>query len=63
MWTNNMYREAQNKPEYGFAGQYVGVREVADEVCLVSFIEYDLGFFGGDVGRVEPATNAFVPEL
>tara|TARA_B100001540_G_scaffold303608_2_gene312412 strand:+ start:3353 stop:3481 length:129 start_codon:yes stop_codon:yes gene_type:complete len=26
-----------------FAGQYVGVREVADEVWLVSFMEYDLG--------------------
>ncbi len=28
-----------------FAGQYVGVREVADEVWLVSFLDYDLGFF------------------
>ena len=28
----------------GFAGKYVGIREIADEVRLVSFMEYDLGF-------------------
>jgi hypothetical protein len=26
-----------------FAGQFVGVREVADDVWLVSFMDYDLG--------------------
>jgi putative transposase len=46
-----------------FAGQEVGVREVADKIWLVSFMEYDLGFFDEDVGRVEPTTNPFIPEL
>ncbi len=46
-----------------FAGQKVGIREVADQIWLVSFMEYDLGFFDEDEGRVEPATNPFVPEL
>ena len=51
-----------------FAGQSVGIREVADKIWLAgapdrSFIDYDLGFFDEDVGRVEPATNPFVPEL
>jgi len=46
-----------------FAGQKVGIREVADKIWLVSFMEYDLGFFDEDVGRVEPTTNPFVPEL
>ena len=46
-----------------FAGQDVGIREVADGIWLVSFMDYDLGFFDEDVGRVEPATNPFVPEL
>ena len=45
-----------------FAGQYVGVREVADEVWLVSFMDYDLGFFDEDECRVEPAANPFVPK-
>lgn len=46
-----------------FAGQTVGVREVADKIWVVSFLQYDLGFFDEDVGRVEPATNPFIPEL
>ena len=46
-----------------FAGQKVGIREVADRIWLVSFMEYDLGFFNEDEGRVEPAANPFVPEL
>jgi putative transposase len=46
-----------------FAGQYVGVREVADEVWFVSFLDYDLGYFDEKEGRVEPGPNPFNPEL
>ncbi len=45
-----------------FAGQQIGIREVADKIWLVSFMKYDLGFFDEDEGRVEPASNPFVPE-
>lgn len=45
-----------------FAGQQIGIREVADKIWLVSFMKYDLGFFDEDEGRVEPAPNPFVPE-
>ena len=45
-----------------FAGQMVGIREVADQVWLVSFMDYDLGFFDQEQGRVEPALNPFAPE-
>jgi putative transposase len=44
-----------------FANQTVGIREVADKIWLVSFMEYDLGFSDQDEGRVEPAHNPFVP--
>ena len=44
------------------SGQYVGIREVADKIWLVSFMEYALGFFDEDVDRVEPTTNPFIPE-
>lgn len=44
-----------------FAGQIVGIREVADQIWLVSFMDYDLGFFDEDEGRVEPASNPFLP--
>jgi len=43
-----------------FAGQIVGIREVADNIWLVSFLDYDLGFFDEEEGRVEPATNPFL---
>jgi len=42
-----------------FAGQTVGVREVADHVWLISFMHYDLGFFDHESGRVECAPNPF----
>ncbi len=45
-----------------FAGEIVGIREIDDEVWLVSFLDYDLGFFDRDEGRVEPAPNPFGPE-
>jgi putative transposase len=45
-----------------FAGQIVGIREVDDQIWLVSFLDYDLGFFDKDEGRVEPAPNPFAPE-
>ena len=34
-----------------FAGQNVGVKEVSDKIWLVSFMDYDLGFFDHETGR------------
>jgi len=45
-----------------FAGQLVGIREVADEVWQVSFLEYDLGYFDQEQDRVEPGPNPFAPD-
>ena len=42
-----------------FAGQNVGVKEIAEKIWLVSFMQYDLGFFDHETGRVECATNPF----
>ena len=42
-----------------FAGQNVGVRQVADKIWLVSFMDYDLGFFDHETCRLEPTTNPF----
>lgn len=36
-----------------FAGQRVGIREVADDVWFVSCMDYDLGFFDRTLNRVE----------
>ena len=45
-----------------FAGQILGLREVEDGVWLVSFLDYDLGFFDNKEDRVEPTNNPFTPE-
>jgi putative transposase len=42
-----------------FAGQNVGIREVAERIWLVSFMHYDLGFFDHEASRVECAPNPF----
>lgn len=46
-----------------FAGQMRGVREVSDDVWLVSFMEYNLGYFDGDNDRIVPADNPFLPKV
>jgi len=46
-----------------FANEYVGIREVDDKIWLVSFMNYDLGFFDENEGRVQPANNPFLPRL
>lgn len=45
-----------------FAGQYVGIREVDDQIWLVSFMEYDLGYFDKERDRVEPGPSPFAPD-
>ena len=41
------------------AGQKVGIKEVSDGIWLVSFMEYDLGYFDEDWKRLEPLSNPF----
>lgn len=41
------------------AGQNVGVKQIADQVWLVSFMNYDLGFFDNETCRIECAENPF----
>jgi putative transposase len=42
-----------------FAGQNIGIREVSDKVWLVSFMQYDLGFFDHETGWITSAENPF----
>jgi putative transposase len=46
-----------------FAGQFVGIREVADAIWVVSFLEFDLGYFDEIEGRVEPGPNPFAARV
>lgn len=42
-----------------FAGHDIGIRQVDDKIWLVSFMNYDLGFFDTETCRVEPSENPF----
>ena len=42
-----------------FAGQKVGVKQVTNSVWLVSFMQYDLGYFDAETCRLEPIQDPF----
>ena len=46
-----------------FAGQNVGVTQVGDRVWLVTFMQYDLGYFDDETCRLEPIENPFGPKV
>jgi len=46
-----------------FAGQYVGIKEVGDGIWLVSFMDYDLGYFDLEGVRFDPLKNPFGPKV
>jgi putative transposase len=46
-----------------FAGQNVGVKQVSEHVWLVTFMQYDLGYFDDETCRLEPIENPFGPKV
>jgi putative transposase len=46
-----------------FAGHNVGTKEVSDSIWLVTFTQYDLGFFDHETCRFEPVGNPFEPKV
>lgn len=46
-----------------FTGQKIGIKETDDKIWLVSFMNYDLGYFDEQSCRVEPITNPFAAKL
>ena len=46
-----------------FAGQKVGIKQVSEEIWLVTFMDYDLGYFDHETCRLEPLANPFGPRL
>ncbi len=46
-----------------FAGQKVGVKQVSDKIWLVSFMQYDLGYFDHETCRLEPIENPFAAKV
>ena len=46
-----------------FAGQAVSIKEVHDDIWLVSFTDYDLGYFDLETRVLEPLENPFGPKV
>jgi putative transposase len=42
-----------------FAGQLVGIKQTDERIWLVSFMDYDLGYFDDETCRLEPLANPF----
>jgi putative transposase len=50
-------------PSVVFAGQGVGIKPASENIWLVSFIDYDLGYFDHETCRLEPLANPFGPKV
>ena len=48
---------------HALAGQSVGITQVGDRIWLVTFMQYDLGYFDDETVRVEPIDNPFGPKV
>jgi putative transposase len=46
-----------------FAGQTGGVKQTDDHIWLVTFMDYDLGYFDDETCRLEPIDYPFGPKL
>ena len=46
-----------------FAGQTVGIKQTEERIWLVSFMQYDLGYFDDETCRLEPLQNPFGPKV
>jgi putative transposase len=46
-----------------FAGQKIGIKQVSERVWLVTFMDYDLGYFDDTECRMEPLENPFGPKV
>jgi putative transposase len=45
------------------AGQKIGITQVGDRIWLVTFMDYDLGYFDDETCRLEPIANFFGPNV
>ena len=57
-----MFRKKINLSQV-LSGQNVGIKEVDDKVWLVSFMDYDLGYFDEQTCKLEPLRNPFGPRV
>ena len=59
----DLLQEPEGQSESGLRGQDVGVTQVDDPLWLVTFVDYDLGYFDDETCRLEPIANPFGPKV
>ncbi len=57
------YRQRKINLSTVFAGQNVGIKQTDERIWLVSFMDYDLGYFDDETCRLEPLPNPFGPKV
>ena len=64
-WLAKWFLERESSPAFStvFAGQAVGIKEVQDDIWLVSFMNYELGDFDLETRVLEPLENPFGPKV
>jgi hypothetical protein len=53
----------EDQPQQGHAGQWVGIKKVRDNICVVCFIDCDSGYFDLEIRMLELIGNPFGPRL
>ena len=46
-----------------FSGQDVGIKKVVEGIWLITFMDYDLGYFDLETKKIEPLEYPFAPEM
>jgi putative transposase len=46
-----------------FTGQNVGIKQVSEKIWLVTFMDYDFGYFDDQTSRLEPLENPLGPKV
>ena len=46
-----------------FTREYLCFKEVQDDICLVTFVDYDLGYIDLEEKTLQPLNNPFGPKV
>jgi hypothetical protein len=59
----HLLRAAQDQSEPGVCRPKGRLKQVSDRIWLVSFMDYDLGYFDDEKCRLEPLASPFGPKV
>jgi hypothetical protein len=57
------FRKKKISLSRSLAGQDIGIKETADGIWLVSFMDYDLRYFDLENEKIEPLDYPFAPDI